>query len=49
MTTLQVMKPMGRFGTAISEIPKNYIVFTAGSGITPILSHDQNTFSQRTQ
>ena len=35
---LQVMKPMGRFGTAISEIPKNYIVFTAGSGITPILS-----------
>ena len=36
--TLQVMKPMGRFGTAISEIPKNYIVFTAGSGITPILS-----------
>ena len=29
---------MGRFGTAISEIPKNYIVFTAGSGITPILS-----------
>lgn len=36
--TLQVMKPMGRFGTAISESPKNYIVFTAGSGITPILS-----------
>ena len=36
--TLLVMKPMGRFGTAISEIPKNYIVFTAGSGITPILS-----------
>ena len=36
--TLHVMKPMGRFGTAISEIPKNYIVFTAGSGITPILS-----------
>ena len=35
---LQVMKPMGRFGTAISEIPKNFIVFTAGSGITPILS-----------
>lgn len=35
---IQVMKPMGRFGTAISEIPKNYIVFTAGSGITPILS-----------
>ncbi len=35
---LQVMKPMGRFGTAISETPKNYIVFTAGSGITPILS-----------
>jgi len=36
--TLQVMKPMGRFGTAISETPKNYIVFVAGSGITPILS-----------
>ena len=35
---LQVMKPMGRFGSAISETPKNYIVFTAGSGITPILS-----------
>ncbi len=35
---VQVMKPMGRFGTAISETPKNYIVFTAGSGITPILS-----------
>jgi len=35
---LEVMKPMGRFGTAISETPKNYIVFTAGSGITPILS-----------
>jgi ring-1,2-phenylacetyl-CoA epoxidase subunit PaaE len=35
---LQVMKPMGMFGTAISETPKNYIVFTAGSGITPILS-----------
>ncbi|PHS67135.1 MAG: phenylacetic acid degradation protein [Flavobacterium sp.] len=35
---LQVMKPMGRFGTPISETPKNYIVFTAGSGITPILS-----------
>ncbi len=36
--TLQVMKPMGRFGAAISETPKNYIFFTAGSGITPILS-----------
>ncbi len=36
--TLEVMKPMGRFGTAISETPKNYIVFVAGSGITPILS-----------
>ena len=33
---LQVMKPMGRFGTAISEIPKNYIVFTAGSGSSVI-------------
>ncbi len=36
--SLQVMKPMGRFGVAVSETPKNYIVFTAGSGITPILS-----------
>ena len=36
--TLHVMKPMGRFGTAISVNPKNYIFFTAGSGITPILS-----------
>lgn len=35
---LDVMKPMGRFGTAISETQKNYIVFSAGSGITPILS-----------
>jgi len=36
--TLQVMKPMGRFGTPISESSKNYIVFVAGSGITPVLS-----------
>lgn len=36
--TLEVMKPMGRFGKPISETPKNYIAFTAGSGITPILS-----------
>ncbi len=36
--TLEVMKPMGRFGTPISETPKNYIFFTAGSGVTPILS-----------
>ncbi len=36
--SLQVMKPMGRFGVAVSETPKDYIVFTAGSGITPILS-----------
>ncbi len=36
--TLQVMKPMGRFGVAISETSKNYLVFVAGSGITPILS-----------
>ena len=35
---LKVMKPMGRFGIATSETPKNYIFFTAGSGITPILS-----------
>jgi len=32
------MEPMGRFGVPISETPKNYIVFVAGSGITPVLS-----------
>lgn len=36
--TLQVMKPMGKFGVPISKTAKNYIVFVAGSGITPILS-----------
>lgn len=35
---LDVMEPNGNFFTEISERPKNYIVFAAGSGITPILS-----------
>jgi ring-1,2-phenylacetyl-CoA epoxidase subunit PaaE len=37
--TIEVMAPNGEFNVAIdSEKPKNYIVFAAGSGITPILS-----------
>lgn len=36
--TLQVMPPSGRFYVPISNEPKNYIAFAAGSGITPILS-----------
>lgn len=35
---LQVMPPSGRFFVPISDSPKNYIAFAAGSGITPILS-----------
>ncbi|MGO3689091.1 MAG: 1,2-phenylacetyl-CoA epoxidase subunit PaaE [Psychroflexus halocasei] len=36
---LEVMKPSGEFGVEVSaDRPKNYIVFVAGSGITPILS-----------
>ncbi len=35
---LEVMPPSGRFNTPISESPKNYIAFAAGSGITPMLS-----------
>jgi ring-1,2-phenylacetyl-CoA epoxidase subunit PaaE len=35
---IEVMLPSGIFGTPISEKPKNYIAFAAGSGITPILS-----------
>lgn len=37
--TIEVMAPNGEFNVAInSDKPKNYIVFAAGSGITPILS-----------
>ncbi|GAA0871395.1 phenylacetate-CoA oxygenase/reductase subunit PaaK [Gangjinia marincola] len=37
--TLGVMPPSGKFNTAVhQENAKNYIVFAAGSGITPILS-----------
>ena len=36
---IDVMPPNGKFFTAINRSkPKNYIVFAAGSGITPILS-----------
>lgn len=37
--TIEVMAPNGEFNVAINtDKPKNYIVFAAGSGITPILS-----------
>lgn len=36
--TLEVMPPNGRFSRPISDTPKNYVAFAAGSGITPILS-----------
>jgi ring-1,2-phenylacetyl-CoA epoxidase subunit PaaE len=37
--TIELMAPNGDFNVAInSDKPKNYIVFAAGSGITPILS-----------
>ena len=36
---LEVMVPSGKFGVEVSsEVAKNYIVFAAGSGITPIIS-----------
>jgi ring-1,2-phenylacetyl-CoA epoxidase subunit PaaE len=35
---LDIMPPNGVFNTPISDTSKNYIVFAAGSGITPILS-----------
>lgn len=36
-TTLDVMTPMGRFFTEVSESnSKNYVLFAGGSGITPI-------------
>lgn len=37
--TLEVMAPSGLFGvTSSPTVPKNYLFFAAGSGITPILS-----------
>ena len=37
--TLEVMTPSGQFGVDTNpKIPKNYLFFAAGSGITPILS-----------
>lgn len=35
---LEIMTPSGAFGVDISETPKQYIAFAAGSGITPVLS-----------
>ncbi len=35
---LEVMAPSGTFGVDISETPKTYVAFAAGSGITPVLS-----------
>ncbi|WP_299215277.1 1,2-phenylacetyl-CoA epoxidase subunit PaaE [uncultured Dokdonia sp.] len=36
---IEIMEPSGKFGVPISkEETKNYVVFAAGSGITPILS-----------
>lgn len=35
---IELMPPSGRFNTPVSDTAKNYIAFTAGSGITPILS-----------
>lgn len=36
--TLEVMEPSGSFGVELSNQPKHYIAFAAGSGITPVLS-----------
>ncbi len=42
--TLEVMAPTGRFGIHKSENqPNHYVVFAAGSGITPILSMISHT------
>ncbi|MBT0607541.1 2Fe-2S iron-sulfur cluster-binding protein [Aequorivita echinoideorum] len=35
---LEIMQPSGAFGVEISEEPKTYVAFAAGSGITPVLS-----------
>ena len=37
--TLEIMEPSGMFGVEIQpKVPKNYLFFAAGSGITPVLS-----------
>ena len=35
---LELMEPSGHFGVEVSDKPKNYAAFVAGSGITPVLS-----------
>src|SRR5699024_1816803 len=40
--TLDIMPPTGEFGVPISDTPKNYVAFVAGSGITPVLSMIQS-------
>lgn len=35
---IDLMPPTGDFGVAVSSLPKNYVAFVAGSGITPVLS-----------
>ncbi len=35
---LEIMSPSGNFGVDVSEKPKTYMAFAAGSGITPVLS-----------
>ncbi|GHC56876.1 ring-1,2-phenylacetyl-CoA epoxidase subunit PaaE [Ulvibacter litoralis] len=36
--TLELMAPSGAFGVEVSNEPKTYVAFVAGSGITPVLS-----------
>ena len=36
--SLEVMEPSGSFGVEVSDSPRHYIAFAAGSGITPVLS-----------
>lgn len=35
---LEIMPPSGNFGVSCSQIPKTYVAFAAGSGITPVIS-----------
>jgi ring-1,2-phenylacetyl-CoA epoxidase subunit PaaE len=35
---MEIMAPSGAFGVNVSDTPKTYIAFAAGSGITPIIS-----------
>lgn len=36
--TMEIMPPIGHFTLPHSDLPKNYVCFAAGSGITPVLS-----------